>query len=112
MLGCRSAAACAKWVLPNRTLAQTALRFALALDGVSLALPSAVSIAQLDENIHALDTPMLTEAELAEMRQLEAQVRASSSSTTSSGTGPSAPVPGDLAKAVSGGALPHVAPSS
>src|ERR1044071_1330641 len=38
------AATCVQWVRPDRTLAQTALRFALALDGVSLALPSAVTI--------------------------------------------------------------------
>jgi len=105
------AAACAKWVLPNRTLAQTALRFALALEGVSLALPSAVSIAQLDEDLGALDTPMLTEVEMAEMRQLEATVQSSSSSTTSSGTGSPPTVPGELANAVNG-ALPRVARSS
>ena len=103
------AAACVKWVRPDRTLAQTALRFALALDGVSLALPSAVSIAQLDEDIGALETPLLTPVEFAEMRQLEARVQASSSPT--SGTDTPTSGPSDLAKAVSG-ALPRVAPSS
>jgi aryl-alcohol dehydrogenase-like predicted oxidoreductase len=70
------AAACVKWVRPDRTLAQTALRFALAMKGVSLALPSAVSLAQLDENLRALDTPFLTDPELAEMRQLDGAVPA------------------------------------
>jgi hypothetical protein len=95
-----------KWVRPDRTLAQTAMRFALALEGVSLALPSAVSIAQLDEDIGALETPVLTAEELAEMRQLEARVQPSS-------------VPGaeparvsDLAEAVSDAtALTHVVSS-
>lgn len=69
------AAACMKWIRPDRTLAQTALRFALALDGVSLALPSAVSLAQLDEDIGALETPLLTAEEFAEMRQLDARIQ-------------------------------------
>lgn len=76
------AAACMKWVRPDRTLAQTALRFALALEGVSVALPSAVTIEQLDEDIRALETPMLTSDELAEMRQLDASVPPSSSLKT------------------------------
>jgi aryl-alcohol dehydrogenase-like predicted oxidoreductase len=103
------AAACAKWVRPDRTLAQTALRFALALDGVSLALPSAVSIAQLDEDLGALETPKLTDAEFAEMRQLEARVQ--SGVTTSGGAGSAPTIPGDLANAVNG-ALPRVVRTS
>jgi aryl-alcohol dehydrogenase-like predicted oxidoreductase len=69
------AAASAKWVRPDRTLAQTALQFVLSLEGVALALPSAVTIAQLDEDLGALATPLLTNAELAEMRQLESRVQ-------------------------------------
>jgi predicted aldo/keto reductase-like oxidoreductase len=64
-----------RWVRPERTLAQTALRFALSLDGVSLALPSAVTLAQLDENLGALNTPALTDEELSDMRQLDACVQ-------------------------------------
>ncbi|MEJ0038813.1 MAG: aldo/keto reductase [Gammaproteobacteria bacterium] len=103
------AAASVKWIRPDRSLAQTALRFALSLEGVSLALPSAVTIAQLDEDIGALDTPMLTDAELAEMRQLEASVQSSSAPSA----GPVAS-PGDLAGAVSKAAataIPRVVPS-
>jgi aryl-alcohol dehydrogenase-like predicted oxidoreductase len=69
------AAASVKWVRPDRSLAQTALRFALALEGVSLALPSAVSLAQLNEDLAALESPMLTDEELTAMRQLDASVQ-------------------------------------
>jgi hypothetical protein len=71
------------------------LRFALALDGVSLALPSAVTIAQLDVDLDALETPPLTNEELAEMRELESRVQV--------GLQPRGDVPvssGDVAKAV------------
>ena len=68
------AAACARWVRPDRSLAQTALRFVLALDGVSLALPSAVTIAQLDEDFGTLESPELTSDEMVEMRQIETYV--------------------------------------
>jgi 1-deoxyxylulose-5-phosphate synthase len=73
------AAAAKKWVRPDRTLAQTALRFVLALEGVAVAIPSAVSRAQLDENLATLETPPLTEAEFAEMRKLAANVQLSAS---------------------------------
>ena len=76
------AAAAVKWVRPDRTLAQTALRFALALDGVSLALHSAVSLAQLNENLAALQTPTLTDDELVAMRQLDASVQVSAPTRT------------------------------
>ena len=105
------AAACVKWVRPDRTLAQTAMRFALALEGVSLALPSAVTIAQLDEDLGALETPRLTDAEMAEMRQLEARVQSSSSPGTGAAAAVAADIPSDLAKAVSD-ALPRVVRSS
>ena len=69
------AAAAAKWVRPDRTLAQTALRFVLALEDVAVAIPSAVTRAQLDENLATLETPPLTETELAEMRALTQNVQ-------------------------------------
>jgi aryl-alcohol dehydrogenase-like predicted oxidoreductase len=77
------AAASTRWVRPDRTLAQTALRFTLALEGVSLALPSAVTIAQLDEDLGALESPELTPVEMSEMRQVETYVSPSSASEKS-----------------------------
>jgi aryl-alcohol dehydrogenase-like predicted oxidoreductase len=73
----RLAAAATKWVRPDRTLAQTALRFVLALEGVAVAIPSAVSRAQLDENLATLATPTLTDEELSQMRRLTASVPSS-----------------------------------
>ncbi|HEV7715981.1 MAG TPA: aldo/keto reductase, partial [Steroidobacteraceae bacterium] len=69
------AAAAVKWVRPDRSLAQTALRFALSLEGVSLALHSAVSLAQINEDLATLESPALTDQELADMRQLDASVQ-------------------------------------
>ncbi len=69
------AAAAVRWVRSDRTLAQTGLRFALALEGVSLALHSAVSFAQLNEDLAALESPALMDEELSDMRQLEASVQ-------------------------------------
>src|SRR5262249_4527216 len=80
------AAACARWVRPDRTLAQTALRFVLAQHGVSVALSSAVSLVQLDENLAALDTPLLTDEELAEMRQFESRIQLSITKATDAGS--------------------------
>jgi aryl-alcohol dehydrogenase-like predicted oxidoreductase len=68
------AAEAVKWVRPDRTLAQTALRFVLAQEGVAVAIPSAVSRAQLDENLAALETPALTDEELSQMRRLAASI--------------------------------------
>lgn len=103
------AAAAVKWVRPDRTLAQTALRFALALDGVSLALPSAVTIAQWDEDVGVLETPLLTAEEFAQMRQIDAFVQPPSASPLG------ADAVSGLAKTVSDAAansLQRVAPSS
>jgi 1-deoxyxylulose-5-phosphate synthase len=100
------AAASAKWVRPDRTLAQTALQFVLSLEGVSMALPSAVTVAQLDEDLGALDAPSLTDEELGEMRQLASSVPTPSVSAESTA------VP-ELARAVSDAAakvLPRTAP--
>ena len=69
------AAAAVKWARPDRTLAQTALRFVLSLDGVAVAIPSAVSLAQLNENLATLDTPPLTDEELSQMRKLSVSVQ-------------------------------------
>jgi aryl-alcohol dehydrogenase-like predicted oxidoreductase len=48
----------------GRSLAQTALRFALQLQGVSVAIPSAVTLPELEENIATLKTPPLSATEL------------------------------------------------
>ena len=72
------AAAAKKWVRPDRTLAQTALRFVLALEGVAVAIPSAISRAQLEENLATFETPPLTKEEFAEMRELATSVQLSS----------------------------------
>ncbi len=54
----------------NRTLAQSALRFVLQLDGVSIALPRAIDRVQLDENLGALSAPHLMKEELEKIRLL------------------------------------------
>ncbi len=57
-------------ILPGRTLAQAAVRFALQQPDVSAALVAAVSIEQLEENIAALAAPSLTEEEMLRARSL------------------------------------------
>jgi aryl-alcohol dehydrogenase-like predicted oxidoreductase len=57
-------------VLPGRTLAQAAVRFALQQPGVSTALVAAVTIEQLEENLAALVAPSLTEQEMLLARGL------------------------------------------
>jgi aryl-alcohol dehydrogenase-like predicted oxidoreductase len=66
------AGVCAQWVRPNRTLAQTALRFSLALEGVSTAIFSAINLGELNEDLGALDSPVLNAAEFESMRRMEA----------------------------------------
>jgi aryl-alcohol dehydrogenase-like predicted oxidoreductase len=61
-------------VLPDRTLAQSAIQFALQPRGVSTALVAAVTIEQLEENLGALKTHRLTPSELVLARQLAAGV--------------------------------------
>ena len=48
----------------RRTMAQTALRYCLQLDGVSTTIFSVTSQAELEENLGALDSPSLTDDEL------------------------------------------------
>ena len=59
-----------RFVTPSRTLAQLALRFALQTTGVSVAIPSAVSVAELDEDLGSLSMPALSDRELQELRSL------------------------------------------
>ncbi|GGJ03496.1 putative oxidoreductase YqkF [Alicyclobacillus cellulosilyticus] len=54
--------------LPNRTLAQTALRYALAHPAVATVIPGASRIEQLQENLGAAGAPELTAEELAQIR--------------------------------------------
>lgn len=61
-----------RFVTPNRTLAQLALRFALQLPGVSVAIPSAISVTEMDENLGALHLPPLSDADLREVQSLAA----------------------------------------
>jgi aryl-alcohol dehydrogenase-like predicted oxidoreductase len=49
----------------GRTLGQAALRFVLTHPAVTVAIPGAKSIAQLEENVAALSTPQLTPDELS-----------------------------------------------
>lgn len=57
-------------VTENRTLAQAALRFVLDLPGVTAAIPRAVNVAQLLENLGALDAEALTAGEIATVLDL------------------------------------------
>ena len=57
-------------ILPGRTLAQAAVRFALQQPDVSAALVAAVTIEQLEENLAALLAPSLTEQEMQLARGL------------------------------------------
>jgi len=58
------ASACRRWVRPGRSLAQTALRFALQCPGISVVIPSAVTRAELIENWGASAAPPLSSDEL------------------------------------------------
>lgn len=62
-----------RYVTPQRTLAQLALRFALQLPGVSVAIPSAVTRAEIDEDLGALKAAPLDESEMKEMIELARQ---------------------------------------
>ena len=52
---------------PDRTMAQSALRFVLAFPEVSVAIPGAKTVAQVDEN--TADAPPLTDAEVRKARE-------------------------------------------
>jgi len=54
----------------HRTMAQTALRYCLQLDGVSTTIFSVTSQAELEENLGALKCPALTDEELQQVEQL------------------------------------------
>jgi aryl-alcohol dehydrogenase-like predicted oxidoreductase len=58
-----------RYVTPQRSLAQLALCFVLQTPGVTVAIPSAVSIAELDENLGALALPRLSDQEMRELVQ-------------------------------------------
>ena len=62
----------AQYVTPDRSLGQLALRFVLQLPGVSVAVPSAVSLRELEENLGALLTAQLTDREISELVELPA----------------------------------------
>jgi aryl-alcohol dehydrogenase-like predicted oxidoreductase len=55
---------------PDRTQAQAALRFVLAFPEVSVTIPGAKTVTQVDENASAADAPPLTDAEIREARAL------------------------------------------
>ena len=57
----------------NRTMAQAALRFVLAFPEVSVAIPGAKTIDQVEENVAAAEVPSLTEAEIRRARTLYAK---------------------------------------
>ena len=54
----------------GRTMAQAALQFVLAFPAVSVAIPGAKSVSQVEENVAAADTPPLTQDELDAARAL------------------------------------------
>jgi aryl-alcohol dehydrogenase-like predicted oxidoreductase len=57
-------------VRPDRTLAQSALRFVLAFPEVSVTIPGAKTPAQVDENAGAATAPALSADEVARVRRL------------------------------------------
>lgn len=52
----------------ERTFAQTALRFALQIQGVSVIIPRAINVKELDENLGALSAPLLTYGDLEKVK--------------------------------------------
>lgn len=71
MVAARSAAAdrLGFLVSGDRTMAQSALRFVLAFREVSVAIPGAKTVAQVEENLHASSSPRLTEDEVEKCRR-------------------------------------------
>jgi aryl-alcohol dehydrogenase-like predicted oxidoreductase len=59
-----NAQACHRWVLPDRSLAQSALRFLLQQPAVGVSIPCAVTCAELSENMATLESPAFTKDEL------------------------------------------------
>jgi 1-deoxyxylulose-5-phosphate synthase len=62
-----------RFVIPGRSLAQLGLRFAMQTPGVSVAIPSAVTLAELEENLGALASTPLTTREMQELAELPLQ---------------------------------------
>lgn len=60
----RRATDCRRLCRPDRTLAQAALRYVLQLPAVSVAVPSAMTRAELRENLGALGAPALSSTEM------------------------------------------------
>lgn len=58
---------------PDRTRAQAALRFVLAFDEVSVVIPGAKTVAQVQENAAAADAPPLDDGEIRRARDLYAK---------------------------------------
>lgn len=58
----------------QRTLSQAALRYALQLEGISTVLFAAANRNQLTENLGALEAPMLSDDELAEVDRLTVDI--------------------------------------
>ena len=58
---------------PDRTMAQAALRFPLAFPEVSVTIPGGKTIAQVEENVAATDTPPLAGDEVRKVRELYAK---------------------------------------
>jgi aryl-alcohol dehydrogenase-like predicted oxidoreductase len=54
----------------RRTMAQTALRYCLQLDGISTTIFSVTSLDELEENLGALESPELTDEELRQVEEL------------------------------------------
>ena len=65
----------------HRTMAQTALRYCLQLDGISTTIFSVTSQAELQENLGALESPELTDDELLEVERLAPAAPASPEDT-------------------------------
>jgi aryl-alcohol dehydrogenase-like predicted oxidoreductase len=57
----------------DRTLAQAALRFVLAYPEVSTTIPGCKTPAQVEEDLHASDSPPLSVTDLAKLRELYAK---------------------------------------
>jgi len=57
----------------DRTAAQAALRFVLAFPEVSVAIPGAKTVAQVEENLRASEAPPLSSGELDDARKLYAR---------------------------------------
>lgn len=55
---------------PDRTLAQAALQFVLGFPEISVTIPGAKTVAQVEENVAATNAPSLTETEIREARTL------------------------------------------